>query len=42
MAQDFKDFQVDAPVLTLEPDFGEPKQELTTTPSVEEEKPAIP
>lgn len=41
MAQDFKDFQVDAPVLTLEPDFGEPKQELTTTPSVEEEKPAI-
>ena len=42
MAQDFKDFQVDAPVLTLEPDFGEPKQELTTAPSVEEEKPAIP
>ena len=42
MAQGFKDFQVDAPVLTLEPDFGEPKQELTTAPSVEEEKPAIP
>lgn len=41
MAQDFKEFQVETPVLTLEPDFGEPRQEVAVKP-VEEEKPAIP
>lgn len=32
MGAEFKDFTVDAPTLTLEPDFGEPKQEIISKP----------
>ena len=32
MGAEFKDFTVNAPTLTLEPDFGEPKQEIISKP----------
>lgn len=38
MGEEFKDFRVEAPTLTLEPDFGEPKQEIMSKP----EEPAVP
>ena len=38
MGKEFKDFTVEAPTLTLEPDFGEPKQEIVSKP----EEPAVP
>lgn len=32
MGEEFKDFEVEAPVLTLEPDLTEEKEEITKEP----------
>lgn len=41
MGEEFKDFEVEAPVLTLEPDLTEEKEEVTVKEPEKPEKPAI-
>lgn len=41
MVEEFKDFEMSTPTLTLEPDFGEPKQEIAQAVETKPEEPEV-
>ena len=41
MGEEFKDFEVEAPVLTLEPDLTEEKEEITKKEPEKPQEPAV-